>query len=70
MADEFTWSFAGQLVLGDRVGQRASEETRRRLLGPLMAQFSDYRVRALELIAEGERVVVRAQAAGEDDPRR
>ncbi len=70
MADEFTWSFPGQWSWALDWGS-SKEETRQRLLGPLMAQFSEYRVRAEEIIAEGERVVVRAAAeaktvAGED----
>jgi uncharacterized protein len=61
MAEDFTWHFAGQWSWAiDWGGDR--EETRRRLLGPLMAQFSEYRVRAQEIIAAGERVVVRARA--------
>lgn len=72
MADEFTWSFPGQWSWALDWGS-SRVETRERLLGPLMAQFSEYRVRAEEIIAEGERVVVRATAdartvRGEDYP--
>ncbi len=72
MADEFRWRFPGQWSWArDWGGDR--EETRRRLLGPLMAQFAEYRVTAEEIIVEGERVVVRASAKartvhGEDYP--
>jgi ketosteroid isomerase-like protein len=72
MADEFSWHFAGSWSWAIDWGA-SREETRRRLLGPLMAQFADYRVRAEEMIAEGDRVVVRAAAQartvrGEDYP--
>jgi ketosteroid isomerase-like protein len=72
MADDFRWRFAGQWSWALDWG-RSKEETRRRLLGPLMAQFAEYRVRAEEMIAEGDRVVVRAEAdaktvRGEDYP--
>lgn len=72
MADEFTWSFPGQWSWARDWG-KGREETRSRLLGPLMAQFAEYRVRAEEIIAEGERVVVRARAtatttSGDDYP--
>jgi uncharacterized protein len=61
MADEFSWHFAGSWSWAIDWGA-SREETRERLLGPLMAQFSGYRVSADEIIAEGERVVVRATA--------
>jgi uncharacterized protein len=61
MADDFTWHFPGTWSWARDWGQN-KQETRERLLGPLMAQFSEYRLRAEEIIAEGERVVVRAQA--------
>jgi uncharacterized protein len=72
MADEFTWRFPGRWSWALDWGAD-KEETRRRLLGPLIAQFAEYRVRAEELIAEGDRVVVRAAAEaktvrGEDYP--
>src|SRR5690242_4653554 len=72
MADEFTWRFAGQWSWATDWGSDR-EETRSRLLGPLMAQFAEYRVRAQEIICEGDRAVVRAAAQartvrGEDYP--
>lgn len=72
MADEFRWRFPGQWSWARDWGAD-KEETRRRLLVPLMAQFAEYRVTADEIIAEGERVVVRASAKartvrGEDYP--
>jgi ketosteroid isomerase-like protein len=72
MAEDFTWRFAGSWSWAVDWGS-GKEETRRRLLGPLMAQFSDYRLSAQELIAEGDRVVVRAAATartvrGDDYP--
>lgn len=72
MADDFTWHFAGSWSWATDWGSDR-EETRERLLGPLMAQFAAYRLRAQEIIAEGDRVVVRAEAEartvrGEDYP--
>ncbi len=72
MTDDFSWRFAGRWSWAIDWG-RGRDETLRRLLGPLMAQFSDYRAWAEELIAEGDRVVVRASAeartvGGEDYP--
>jgi len=72
MAEDFTWRFPGRWSWARDWGTN-KQETRTRLLGPLMAQFSEYRVRAEEIIAAGDRVVVRAQAAartvrGEDYP--
>lgn len=72
MGEEFTWRFPGQWSWARDWGS-SREETRSRLLGPLMAQFAEYRVRAEEIIADGERVVVRARATattvrGEDYP--
>ena len=32
------------------------------MLGPLMGQFTEYRARAEEILADGDRVVVRATA--------
>jgi ketosteroid isomerase-like protein len=61
MAEEFTWSFPGDWSWAIDWGA-GKEETRSRLLGPLMEQFASYRVRAEEMIAEGDRVVVRAEA--------
>lgn len=72
MDESFSWHFAGQWSWAIDWGE-SREETRRRLLGPLMAQFAEYRVRAHEMIADGDRVVVQAAAEaktvrGEDYP--
>jgi ketosteroid isomerase-like protein len=72
MGEEFTWHFAGHWSWAKDWGADKAE-TRGRLLGPLMAQFSSYRVSAEEIIAAGDRVVVRASAEartvrGEDYP--
>jgi uncharacterized protein len=72
MDDQFTWRFPGSWSWARDWGSDR-DETRTRLLGPLMAQFAEYRVRAEEIIAEGDRVVVRAAAEartvrGEDYP--
>ena len=72
MDEGFTWRFPGRWSWARDWGADR-EQTRTRLLGPLMAQFAEYRVRAVELIAEGERVVVRAEATartvrGDDYP--
>lgn len=72
MDDAFTWHFAGSWSwVRDWGGDKVA--TRERLLAPLMAQFSSYRVSAEEIIAAGDRVVVRAKAQattvrGEDYP--
>ena len=72
MDEGFTWRFPGRWSWARDWGADR-EQTRSRLLAPLMAQFAEYRVRAVELIADGERVVVRAEASartvrGEDYP--
>jgi ketosteroid isomerase-like protein len=61
MSDDFRWRFAGDWSWVRDWGQ-TKEETARNLLAPLMAQFADYRASAEEIIADGDRVVVRASA--------
>jgi uncharacterized protein len=72
MSENFRWRFAGEWAWVRDWGSTKSE-VRDNLLRPLMAQFADYRSRAEEIIADGERVVVRAIAeatttAGESYP--
>jgi ketosteroid isomerase-like protein len=62
MADDFSWRFAGEWSWARNWGT-TKQEVRERLLAPLMAQFADYRLRAEEIIADGDRVVVRARAS-------
>jgi uncharacterized protein len=61
MAEDFTWRFPGDWPWAKDWGQ-SREEVRTRLLQPLMAQFAEYRSQAEEIIADGDRVVVRATA--------
>jgi uncharacterized protein len=61
MAEDFRWRFAGSWSWVRDWGQ-TRREVRENLLRPLMAQFSEYRARAEEIIAAGDRVVVRARA--------
>ena len=61
MSDDFRWRFAGEWSWVRDWGD-TKEETARNLLAPLMAQFADYRASAEEIIADGDRVVVRATA--------
>lgn len=61
MADEFQWRFAGEWSWTRDWGT-TKEAVAERLLGPLMAQFRDYRASAEEILADGNRVIVRARA--------
>jgi uncharacterized protein len=61
MADDFRWRFAGEWSWARDWG-RTKQEVRVNLLQPLMAQFAEYRCKADEIIAEADRVVVRATA--------
>lgn len=61
MAEDFRWRFAGEWSWARDWGA-TREAVRTNLLGPLMAQFSSYRSWAEEMIADEDRVVVRARA--------
>ncbi|HTU77702.1 MAG TPA: nuclear transport factor 2 family protein [Solirubrobacteraceae bacterium] len=61
MSEDFRWRFAGEWSWARDWGN-GKREVRRNLLAPLMAQFRDYRCTAQEIIAAGDRVVVRAKA--------
>jgi ketosteroid isomerase-like protein len=61
MADRLRWRFAGEWSWARDWGA-TKQEVRDNLLRPLMAQFSDYRASADEILADGDRVVVRAHA--------
>jgi ketosteroid isomerase-like protein len=61
MAEDFRWRFAGEWSWARDWGHTKSE-VRDKLLRPLMAQFADYRASAQEIIADADRVVVRAIA--------
>jgi uncharacterized protein len=61
MADDFRWCFAGDWSWALDWGS-TKQQVRENLLQPLMAQFAEYRASADEIIAEGDRVIVRAHA--------
>jgi uncharacterized protein len=61
MSDDFRWAFPGSWSWASDWGS-SKQEVRKNLLQPLMAQFADYRAHAQEIIADGDRVVVRASA--------
>jgi hypothetical protein len=61
MADDLRWRFAGHWSWARDWGA-TKQEVRENLLAPLMAQFTEYRATADEIIAVGDRVVVRAHA--------
>ena len=61
MCEDFRWRFAGEWSWARDWGS-SKRDVRRNLLAPLMAQFAAYRCRAEEIIADGDRVVVRAIA--------
>jgi uncharacterized protein len=61
MADDLRWRFAGEWSWARDWGA-TKQEVRENLLGPLMAQYPDYRSSAEEILADGDRVVVRARA--------
>jgi hypothetical protein len=61
MAENFRWRFAGEWSWVRDWGHN-KHEVRENLLRPLMAQFANYRASAEEIIADGDRVVVRAIA--------
>jgi uncharacterized protein len=61
MADELRWSFAGEWSWARDWGA-SKREVRDNLLRPLMEQYRDYRSSAEEILADGDRVVVRARA--------
>jgi ketosteroid isomerase-like protein len=61
MDDHCRWRFAGQWSWARDWG-KTKREVQRNLLRPLMAQFAGYSCRAEEIIAEDDRVVVRARA--------
>lgn len=61
MADDFRWEFPGQWSWARDWGH-TKNEIRSNMLRPLMSQFADYRSRADEIIAAGDRVIVRASA--------
>lgn len=63
MSEDFRWRFAGEWSWVRDWGA-SKAEVRGNLLQPLMAQFAEYRSSAEEIIAEGDRVVVRARAVG------
>ncbi|WP_067490460.1 nuclear transport factor 2 family protein [Actinomadura hibisca] len=60
MSDDFRWIFPGSWSWSGTWGPK--ERVVHGLLRPLMAQFSDYRVEAELILAEGDRVVVQARA--------
>ena len=62
LADDLRWRFAGEWSWVRDWGA-SKREVRENLLRPLMAQFSDYRASAEEILADGDRVVVRARAS-------
>jgi ketosteroid isomerase-like protein len=61
MDDDFRWRFAGEWSWARDWG-KTKREVQTNLLRPLMAQFTSYRCSAEEIIAEDDRVVVRARA--------
>lgn len=61
MADDMCWRFAGEWSWVRDWGA-TKHEVRENLLRPLMAQYADYRAIAEEILADGDRVVVRARA--------
>jgi ketosteroid isomerase-like protein len=61
MSDNFRWRFAGEWSWVRNWGE-SKQAVRENLLQPLMAQFTDYPAKAEEIIADGDRVVVRAVA--------
>jgi len=61
MADDLRWLFAGEWSWARDWGA-TKQEVRDNLLRPLMAQYPDYRSTAEEILADGDRVVVRARA--------
>jgi hypothetical protein len=61
MSEDFRWHFAGKWPWARNWGN-TKRDVLQNLLKPLMAQFADYRCRAEEIIADGDRVVVRATA--------
>ncbi len=61
MADDLCWRFAGEWSWVRDWGA-TKQEIRDNLLRPPMAQYRDYRATAEEILADGDRVVVRARA--------
>jgi uncharacterized protein len=61
MSENFRWRFAGEWSWARDWGS-TKREVRQNLLQPLMAQFANYHSSAEEIIADGDRVVVRATA--------
>jgi ketosteroid isomerase-like protein len=61
MAEDFRWRFAGEWSWVRDWGA-TKREVRENLLRPLMEQFLSYRAHAEEILADGDRVVVRARA--------
>jgi uncharacterized protein len=61
IAEDFRWRFAGEWSWVRDWGA-TKEEVRANLLGPLMGQFVAYRSWAKEILADGDRVIVRARA--------
>ncbi|WP_040869905.1 nuclear transport factor 2 family protein [Nocardia exalbida] len=62
MADDFRWVFPGDWSWSGTWEPKSA--VLERLLRPLMTQFTGYRLAAETIIAEGDRVVVRARAEG------
>jgi ketosteroid isomerase-like protein len=62
MADDFRWVFPGDWSWSGTWEPKSA--VLERLLRPLMAQFTGYRIAAETIIADGDRVVVRARAEG------
>ncbi|MEU6558576.1 nuclear transport factor 2 family protein [Nocardia nova] len=61
MADEFRWTFPGHWSWSGSWGPKTT--ALQGLLRPLMSQFTDYRLIADAIHADGDQVVVRAHAA-------
>ncbi|RMI31665.1 nuclear transport factor 2 family protein [Nocardia stercoris] len=63
MADDCTWTFPGSWSWAGTWGPKSAVV--QGLLRPLLAQFAgDYRMTADDILATGDRVVVRAHATG------
>ncbi|MFJ1455234.1 nuclear transport factor 2 family protein [Nocardia sp. N2S4-5] len=61
MSDDFRWEFPGNWSWSGT--WEPKQVVLDGLLRPLMAQFSHYRAEAVQIIAEGDRVVVQARAS-------
>ncbi|WP_227981545.1 nuclear transport factor 2 family protein [Nocardia spumae] len=61
MADEFRWTFPGNWSWSRSWGPKST--ALHGLLRPLMSQFTEYRIMADAIHADGDRVVVQAHSA-------